>query len=206
MKGSVYAIRSHQTKDIYIGSTKETLSHRMAGHRRHYKLYLNDKYNYVTSFELLQYEDAYIELIELIEYNNKSELTAREGHHIRNINCVNKRIENRTKKEWHNNNKEQIKDYLKDYYEKNKEQIKEQSQNYYENNKEQIVEKKQDYYEKNKEQIKKKSQEYRINNKEQIKNKQNEKITCECGSICSKTSIYPHKKTKKHQKFMQDFV
>jgi hypothetical protein len=112
----------------------------------------------MSSFEILEYEDAYIELIELIEYNDKSELTAREGHYIRTMDCVNIRIEGRTKKE---------KD--KDYRENNKETL--------------II----------------KAKQYRIDNIEEL----TKKITCECGSICSKRVIPKHKRTKKHQEFIQ---
>ena len=61
--GRVYAIRSHQTTDIYIGSTTQALSMRMAHHRRNHKNYLNETYHHVTSFKILQYPDAYIELL-----------------------------------------------------------------------------------------------------------------------------------------------
>ena len=46
--GRVYAIRSHQIKEPYIGSTTQALSMRMSNHRRGYKSYLNEKYNYMT--------------------------------------------------------------------------------------------------------------------------------------------------------------
>ena len=58
--GRVYTIRSHQTDDIYIGSTTQTLSQRMTDHRKNYKQYLDKKRNYITSYEIVQYEDAYI--------------------------------------------------------------------------------------------------------------------------------------------------
>jgi hypothetical protein len=39
--GKVYAIRSHQTDEVYIGSTVERLSARMSKHRADYKRYGN---------------------------------------------------------------------------------------------------------------------------------------------------------------------
>ena len=191
MKGSVYAIRSHQTKDIYIGSTKETLSRRMAGHRRQYKSYINGNPDYITSFEVIQYEDAYIELIELIEYNDKSELIAREGHYIRTMDCVNKVIPDRTKKEGN-----------KDYYEKNIDKIKIIQKVYRENNKEQSKKYNIEYRENNKEHLQEKAKKWRIDNIAEL----TKKITCECGSICSKRGIPKHKRTKTHIKFIQDFA
>ena len=71
--GRIYSIRSHQTKALYIGTTTQTLSMQMAGHRRDYKKYLNKTYHYITSFEILQYE-SYIELLFEGEFVSKEEL------------------------------------------------------------------------------------------------------------------------------------
>ena len=60
----IYAIRSHQTNDVYIGSTVERLSARMSKHRYDYKKFsAGEGMNYVSSYEILKYPDAYIELI-----------------------------------------------------------------------------------------------------------------------------------------------
>jgi hypothetical protein len=112
-KGKIYIIRSHNTDLVYIGSTCEKyLSNRLGGHRTKYNRFLNGKYKYKpTTFEILKLGDYYIELIEKYPCNSKEELCRREGQIQREINCVNKRIENRTKKEWVENHKEQIKQY-----------------------------------------------------------------------------------------------
>jgi type II secretory pathway component HofQ len=168
----------------------------------------------MSSFEILEYEDAYIELIELIEYNDKSELTAREGHYIRTMDCVNIRIEGRTKKEkdkdYRENNKETLiikakqyridnKEKIKQYNIDNKEKIKIIQKNYRNNNKEQAKQYNIEYRENNKETLIIKAKQYRIDNIEEL----TKKITCECGSICSKRVIPKHKRTKKHQEFIQ---
>jgi hypothetical protein len=49
MKGYIYAIRSHQTSEIYIGSTTQMLCNRMTGHRRNCKRWKNKKTNYERS-------------------------------------------------------------------------------------------------------------------------------------------------------------
>lgn len=113
MKGSVYVIRSHKNTDIYIGSTTQLLCKRMASHRSNYKMWSNGTYKYVKAHEVLKYDDAYIELLEEIDFINKQELYAREGHYIRTMECVNKTIAGRTKKEWTENNLEQIKNNYK---------------------------------------------------------------------------------------------
>ena len=126
--GKIYCIRSYQTDDIYIGSTTyDYLSTRFSIHRDKYKKYLNGTYHYVTSFQILQYPDAYIELIEMFACNSKDELTKREGYHIKNIDCVNRNIAGRTKAEYRRDNSDLLKqrsrqfrdenpDYNKQYY------------------------------------------------------------------------------------------
>ena len=64
----------------------------------------------------MKYDDAYIELIEECPCNDKNELNRREGQMIREMNCVNKRIEGRTGKEYREDNKEYIKQKKKKEY------------------------------------------------------------------------------------------
>ena len=128
--GRVYAIRSHQTTDIYIGSTEQILCKRMSDHRKVYKSFLNGKQDYITSYELLKYEDAYIELIYEAEFESKDALTKKEGEYQRSMHCVNIRIEGTTPQE-----------RKKQYYEKHKQFYLEQSKEYYEKYKDTILEK-----------------------------------------------------------------
>jgi len=106
---------------VYIGSTIQSLSMRMVGHRKDYKSYLNGKRNYISSFEIIQYGDAYIELIKLYPCSCKTELEREEGQNIRVMNCVNKRIIGRTKQEYYKDNKEYTDNKAKNYYSNNKE-------------------------------------------------------------------------------------
>ncbi len=100
--GKIYSIRSHQIDKIYIGSTIEPLYKRLNAHKRKYKEYKNGGYHYVSSFELIQYNDVYIELIENIVCNSKEELRSKEGNYIRlhKNKCVNKKIECQTMKQY----------------------------------------------------------------------------------------------------------
>jgi len=111
-KAKIYKIYSYENDDVYYGSTCETLSLRMARHRGHLKDYKNGKGKYITSFKILEFESAIIELVENYPCNSKEELLQREGFYIRNNNCVNKVIPDRTKKEYdimyRENNKEKI--------------------------------------------------------------------------------------------------
>lgn len=153
MIGFIYIIRSHQTDDVYYGSTTQMLCKRMASHRGNYKLWLNGKYGCNSSFDILKYDDAYIELVEEIEFSNKQELIAREGHHIRENNCVNKNIAGRTPKEWVEDNKEHHIKYQKLYAETHKDIKKIKDKEYRDSNKEKRKLQNKQYYEENREKI-----------------------------------------------------
>ena len=121
----IYTIRSYQMEKYYIGSTTQPLHKRLYDHKSNYKSYQNQKKNYVTSFEVIKYDDCYIELLEEINCDNKEELIKREGEWIRaNLNdVVNKKIEGKTLKEYRVDNADKIKQYridnadkIKQYY------------------------------------------------------------------------------------------
>jgi hypothetical protein len=187
MKGFIYIIRSHQTDDVYYGSTTQMLCKRMASHRGNYKLWLNEKYRHNRSFDILKFDDAYIELVEEIEFQNKQELSAREGHYIRENNCVNKRIEGRTTQQYYLDNKDKIDEqtklynnthkiersiYNKEWKEANKDKIKEQTKLYLEENQDKIKEQAKQYRESNKELIKERHKLWREANKDKIRENQ----------------------------------
>ena len=97
LNGKVYAIRSHQTEQVYIGSTVERLSARISKHRAQYKFYNRGKGHYYTSFKMLDFPDAYIELIEKHPCLCREELERCEGQHIRaEPNVVNRNKVGRT--------------------------------------------------------------------------------------------------------------
>jgi tagatose-1,6-bisphosphate aldolase len=117
--GKIYTIRSYQTEKFYIGSTCEILSKRLYQHSK--------KKNECKSKEIINYGDAYIELLELYPCNNKDELNKREGELIRDHKdqCCNRNIPFRTKKEYYQDNYNKIKEYRNLNKEKNKEYQKE---------------------------------------------------------------------------------
>jgi hypothetical protein len=119
--GKIYAIRSYQTDKIYIGSTIQRLSKRKAQHKEKYLKYLNGKSHYVKSYDILKYDDWYLELLENYPCNIKEELLKREGELIRDNNCVNRCIAGRSFKVWYQQNRE---DQLK------KMKIRRQQKNY----------------------------------------------------------------------------
>jgi hypothetical protein len=126
--GKIYSIRSHQTDDVYIGSTCMPLSKRFHGHKSSYKLQLVGKQPYECSaFKLTKFDDCYIELVEDYPCENKQQLLRREGELIRSMPCVNKLIAGRTQKEYQKEynikNQEYKKDMARQQYEKNKADI-----------------------------------------------------------------------------------
>ena len=124
--GKIYTIRSHQTNKYYIGSTNhKTLAQRLGKHRSNYKEYLNNHNNYISSFEILQHTDHYIELLELYPCNTKDELRRREGEIIRQYKSeiVNISIAGRTAAQYSQENKQVILAKQKQYYINNKQLI-----------------------------------------------------------------------------------
>ena len=122
----VYKIWSPNGDKIYVGSTtKILLCQRMSAHREDFKRWKAGKYHYISSFSLFEeygIENCFIELLEAKECNSKDELHKMEGNYIRDLECVNKRIEGRSKKEYYDDNKEHIVEYKKKYYIDNKEE------------------------------------------------------------------------------------
>ena len=143
-KGKIYKLWSPSTGLTYIGSTCQSLAMRLAGHVRSKKRYDSDKSsNYLTSFEILDYNDYRIDLVEEYPCENRMQLNKREGEIITQIDCINKNIAGRTQKQYYESNKDEIREWHKHYYEANKEKIKQ----YYEVNKDKIRERQKQYRE-----------------------------------------------------------
>jgi hypothetical protein len=188
-QGKIYKIYSHSNPDkIYIGSTCLRLCDRMRTHRYSY---YNNQTKIATShliFEEFGVENCLIELLENYPCNSKDELNAREGHYIRTLNCVNKNITGRTRKEYNEDNKEKILEYKKEYYEKNREKLLEHKKEYDEKHKEVLKIKRKEYYEKNREKLLENKKEY-----------DKQKWTCEvCNTTIKIGEKSSHLKTKKH--------
>ncbi len=124
-KGKIYKIVCNETGLIYVGSTCESsLARRLAGHVGVYKKYLNGGKK-CSSYKIIENQDYKIILLENVNCNNIDELHARERHFVENIECVNKAIPNRTKKEWTDDNKDKVNLYKQKYAEKNRDIINE---------------------------------------------------------------------------------
>ena len=128
IKSKIYKLHCILENDdepfIYYGSTIEHyLSTRLSKHKYNYKCYLNDNFDFITSFKLFEkygINNVIITLVELFPCNSKDELYSRERYYIESNNCVNKIIPTRTNKEYKEHFNDIYEDYNKKYYEKNK--------------------------------------------------------------------------------------
>ena len=122
----IYKIWSPSKNLIYIGSTTQALSQRLASHLRDKKNYDTDNTKtYVTSYLVLNCEDYKIELLEDYECNNKQQLLKKEGEYIKYNICVNKQISGRTRNEWNTDNADKLKEKRKQHYLTNIDKVKE---------------------------------------------------------------------------------
>jgi hypothetical protein len=167
--GKIYKLVSFQTKNVYIGSTCEQLSARKSKHKSHYKMYLEGKINYITSIELLQFDDVDIVLLEKYPCESKEELHSRERQYIESTpNCINKYVPTRTQKQWREANTDKLRVNSERYKSLKMDELKNYKKNYY------------------------------IKNKDKFKEKMKISYTCSCGSevkLCKKAR---HDRTKKH--------
>lgn len=117
----IYKIESQQTREVYYGSTTQSLLQRFSSHKSDYKRWLNGCCSYTTSFKILVHDDSTITLVENFACDNFDDLIAREAYYIKNDeNCINKIIPGRTREEYVADNPEMKKKAAKKYYQKNK--------------------------------------------------------------------------------------
>jgi hypothetical protein len=94
----------------------------MTSHRRTYKVWKDGKGGKISSYELFDeygVENCEIILLELCPCNSKDELTSRESHYIRTLDCVNKKIPGRKREQYKIDNP----DYDRNYYINNKDKV-----------------------------------------------------------------------------------
>ena len=113
----IYKIVDNTSDMIYVGSTCKTLQQRLKKHESDYKRFKDGKYNFMTSFKILENTNYKIELVKLFPCDNKQELELEEGKIIKQfrndkINIVNRNISGQTNKEscaqYRENNKDKI--------------------------------------------------------------------------------------------------
>lgn len=166
--GKIYKLICSETGNIYIGSTIQPINRRLSRHKTTHnncrtKLFINPSIHLIKNFPC----------------NSKKELELEERKFIEKINCVNKIIPRRTRKEYYLDNIDNFKENSKNYYLDNKDKIKQQSKQYRQHNIDKITQ-------------------WRLNNIDKIK----EKFNCECGGKFTYYRKADHFKTKKHLNFI----
>jgi len=195
--GYIYSLTCSNPNLIYYGSTTKTLNDRLSQHKYDFK---NNKC--VSSKKLFEWGNIKINMLEEIEFKEKNELLEREAYYIKNLKCVNKRIPNRTNKEWITDNKDKIKQKNKKYRLENKDKLKQ----YYYDNKDKLKEKRKKYILENKDKIKEYNDKRYNDNKDKIKERRKEKITCDCGANTTKHHYARHCKSKKHLQYKESNI
>jgi hypothetical protein len=129
MIGRIYKITSNQTNKVYYGSTIQTLSQRFNDHKK------TSRNGICSSRELMCYDDAIIELIEEIEFDDKKQLKQVERYYIENNECVNVQVPLQTLKEYQIKNRDMILKKRKEDYIKNRDKYLQIKKQYYIDNK-----------------------------------------------------------------------
>jgi len=97
--GYIYIIFSEQHNNIYIGSTKLELADRLQQHELNLRKYNRGKYNYVSSFDVLNLGNYTIQYIHKGEYKTRKALRQQEGRTLKKFmkmkkfNVVNDKME-----------------------------------------------------------------------------------------------------------------
>ena len=108
--GKIYIIKNSINELTYIGSTTQTLSQRMAQHRKATRNPTAKRYKIYRCMRDLGVENLFIELIEYHTCNTQEELRRREGQLIKEFQPdLNKHVAGRTLKEYRQDFAEEIK-------------------------------------------------------------------------------------------------
>lgn len=133
----------------YIGSTTITMAQRWSVHKSGFLRCMLGKSSFCASYNLfMDYDpdECSIDILELFpEGTERSEILARERHHIQTYPCVNDygrktdEMKADAKREYYAANKEVWRKSYKDYYMLNTEKEKQRQRDYYAKNKERIA-------------------------------------------------------------------
>ena len=198
-KSKIYKIVCNITGLTYYGSTVNPISKRKGQHRSIFRTGRRE----CTSKQVLIGGDYDYSLVEEFSCENKDQLHRRERYYIENNDCVNKVIPLRTLKEHYEHNKDRILARNKEYRVQNKDRISEHQKEYRDQNKDKLLAYQKEYREQNKDKLLADKKEYYQQKKNEILAQRNTKVTCECGSVVNKSSLLRHKKSKKHQAYLE---
>jgi hypothetical protein len=204
-KTIIYKIQ-HKEKDelLYVGSTTH-FGNRKAQHKRACYNPNGKTYNskiYTTIRDNGGWDAFNMVVIKEFPCKNKQEALTEEDRVMRQmLSSLNtyrayttKEEKKKQQKQFYNLNKDKIKEYR----EQNRDKFKE----YREQNRDKISEKKKEYRVQNRNKLIGKNKEYYEQNKEKLKEKKKEQTKCECGCMIRKDGLPRHKRSKKHQEYL----
>ena len=172
-KGKIYKLCSSSCDEVYIGSTTQKLCQRLREHQKDFENWCETNEKFLSSYEILSYNNASIQLLEKYSCSSSKELNRREGEWIRMTDkCVNRYIAGRTHKEYVQDNFDRVQMRKAEWTRNNAERCRQVKSEYYVQNKDTLNKKKREYYEANKEVILKKQNQYTKEHKEQIRIRQ----------------------------------
>jgi hypothetical protein len=168
-QGKIYKLYSLKSEQVYVGSTCRTLAKRLDSHLSAWKRFkAGDSMYATTSFQILELGDYKMEVLELCQCESRDELHACEGKWIRRLNCVNKNIAGRDKKQYDIDNRVAIRAQRKRYRAANKDAISVRMKQYESDNRVAIRVQKKQYGAANKDAIRLRNNQYWAANKDAI--------------------------------------
>ena len=202
--GKIYTIRSRSRPElVYVGSTTQALSVRFGEH----------KSRTCSSRQIIDVGDAYIELYENYPCAGKEELNRREGEVMRSMECVNKQVAGRTRQEYSEDNREEIKQARKQYYQDHSEERKQAAKQYRRDHRGELKQAAKQRYQDHREERNQYSKQYNQDHKEEINQynrlyHQSKKImqVCVCGTeynLGHNGKKNKHYQSQKHQAHVQ---
>ena len=186
--GTVYKLVCQITGKVFIGGTTLEIEEAMRLNKTNFARYRRGACQGNNRvFEVISNKAYNVSILEIIhELANDTDfsltLRKRQRFHLeqQNDNAVNKRKPSRTKREYYVEKIDNILQCKKTYYENNREVMSQQNKEKYWDKRESILKQKKVYY-------------------SRIKSSLLQKVTCEvCGGVCTKGSLYMHKKSKRH--------
>ena len=99
--GRIYRISAPGVEQVYVGSTRKTISARLNAHQRSMRKWERGTYHYVTSYALVGLPGASIDLIEEDEYQDIQHMRDREAYWIARLPSVNRCVPGRSQAESH---------------------------------------------------------------------------------------------------------
>ena len=178
----IYQLVNDITDDVYIGSTCQPLSKRMAEHRTSMRSKRDSHLKLYQKMLEIGVEHFNIYLIKETPCENKEQLRAIEGEYIRERGTLNGHIAGRN-----------MKTYGKEMRDIHREKYRERINSYTMNNKDKLSEYARDYYNDRKEEIKQKE-------RDKYAEMTKIKLTCViCGAKHNKKNTPLHLRSRRHQ-------